>query len=182
MLTTRTHLCSLQLAPDASVDDAISQATRQVLRNVVESKGALGSIGENITVDVLPHANGATTVHEWANQVAGKAPVVLIKSDESEECEPQHLPSADAGNDETIRKIQHEHARMMADLQKLARRQNETIQRQATYINDLQERDQQMAQLFSKSISRIKVDIASLKGDFLNLDEHVAAQENNQHN
>lgn len=183
MLATGSHRCSLQLAPDTSVEEAVAQATRQVLRNVVESRGGLGPIGEHISVSVLPSANGATTVSEWARRNLGQAPMVVVKSDESEENSSLAPRQAEVCHEDVYRKLQHEHAHMMGNLQKLLQGQTKTIERQAEYIDDLQEREQQMSQLLSKTIAHVEIDIASLKGDVLNLEEHIMEpQENGQPN
>jgi len=179
LLTARTHNCSLQLAPDTSVDEAISQATRQVLRNVVESRGELGPIGEHISVTPLPSANGATTVGEWARRNLGHAPAVVVKSNESDWESPRRT---EVGQEDSLRHLQDAHAEMMASLQELLQGQTRTIERQATFIDDLQERERQSSKLFCGSIARIKVDIADLKGDFLNLEEQMTPSENGQQN
>lgn len=172
MLTTSTHRCSLQLAPDASVDDAVSQAT-VLLRNVVESKGKLGAIGEHISVSVLPSAIGSTSVRDWARRNLGQAPMIVVKSDESEDNFSICPRRVEADQEDTFRKLQLEHSQMMANLQKLLRAQAKTIEQQGTYIDDLSGQEKQMAQLFASTISRVQVNIASLKGDFLDLEERI---------
>jgi len=171
MLATTAHRCNLQLSPEFTVDEAIAQATTQVLRDVVDGRGSRGCIGEKLSVVALPSATGTTTVAEWVRMNMGKPPVVVFESDASADrvAKKSEVNSAKWG------KVEQDHAQMMTDLKKLLQAQVQTIERQAAFIDDLQARDLKMSELFGKTVARVQGDIANMKGDLLQLEERMVS-------
>mmetsp|Transcript_23754 Transcript_23754/g.70886 ORF Transcript_23754/g.70886 Transcript_23754/m.70886 type:complete len:445 (-) Transcript_23754:119-1453(-) len=154
------------LSPESSVNDAISTATQQVLRNVVETDRRLG---DRLSISVLPSITDTSTVGEWAHRNLDQPPLIIIKS-ELDDGLAQQKPELDAQN---MQRLMEEQTRLLVALQKQLGEQTAIIRNQASFISELQARDRQHEQMLGASISRIEEDMASMKGQLLTLEEHL---------
>lgn len=162
------------LPPESSVNDAISTATQQVLRNVVETDRRLG---EKLSINVLPSITDTSTVAEWAHRNLEQPPLIIIKS-EIEDSFAQQKPEFDAQN---IQRLMEEQTRLLTALQKQLGEQTAIIRNQASFISELQAREKQHSQQLGEAVSRIENDIAGMKGQLLTLEEHMTKAGNENH-
>jgi len=162
------------LSPEASVNDAISAATRQVLGNVVETDRRLG---EKLSISVLPSITDTSTVGEWAHRNLDQPPLVVIKS-ELDDGLAQQRPELDAQN---VQRLMEEQTRLLVALQKQLGEQTAIIRNQASFISELQARDRQQAKQLAEAVSRVQEDMAIMKGQLLTLEEHLTKAGNENH-
>lgn len=156
------------------MNDAISLATQQVLRNVAETDRRLG---EKLSISVLPCVTDTSTVGEWAHRNLDQPPMIIIKS-EVEDSLSQQKPEFDAQN---MQRLMEEQTRLMVALQKQLGEQTAVIRNQASFITELQAKERNQSQLLSNAISRIEADMADVKGQLLTLEEHVTKAHNENH-
>jgi len=154
------------LPPESSVNDAISAATQQVLRNVVETDRRLG---DRLSISVLPSITDTSTVGEWAHRNLDQPPMIIIKS-ELDDGLAQQKPELDAQN---MQRLMEEQTRLLVALQKQLSEQTAIIRNQASFISELQARDRQQSQQLGEAIGRIEEDMASMKGQLLTMEERM---------
>lgn len=162
------------LPPESSVNEAISTATQQVLRNVVETDRRLG---DRLSISVLPSITDTSTVGEWAHRNLDQPPLIIIKNDSDDGLAGQK-PEADAQN---MQRLMEEQTRLLVALQKQLGEQTAIIRNQASFISELQARDKQQASLLGEAVGRIEEDMASMKGQLLTLEEHLTKAGNENH-
>jgi len=154
------------LPPESSVNDAISAATQQVLRNVVETDRRLG---EKLSINVLPSITDTSTVGEWAHRNLDQPPLIIIKS-ESEDGFSQQKPEFDAQN---MQRLMEEQNRLLVALQKQLAEQTAIIRNQASFISELQARDRQQSQKLVETVGRVEADMACVKNQLLTLEQYT---------
>jgi len=156
------------LSPEASVNEAVSMATQQVLKNVVETDCRLG---EKLSIQVLPAVGDDVTVGEWTHRNMDQAPLVVIRSGAAEDGGlSAQQPQMDAMK---IQMMMEEQAKLMAALQKQLSEQTAIIRNQALFISDLQERDRQNHEGVGKAVERIESELAGVKGQLLGMEETI---------
>lgn len=154
------------LSGDSAVNDAVSTATQQVLRNVVEKDER---IGDRLSISTLPAVADNSTVAEWSHRNLDQPPMIVIMS-EVEDGLAQQKPEFDAQN---MQRLMEEQTNLLSALQKQLEEQTAIIRNQATYISELQARDKQQSTQLTDAVQRIQVDIAQMKGQLLSLEENA---------
>uniref|UniRef100_A0A7S0ZPF2 Uncharacterized protein n=1 Tax=Noctiluca scintillans TaxID=2966 RepID=A0A7S0ZPF2_NOCSC len=147
------------------VNDAVSAATGQVLRNVVDKDG---SLSEKLSVSVLPSVTDTSTVGEWSRRNLEQPPTIIIRSEDGDGTSQQ--PELDTLK---IQQLMEEQTRLLAALQKQLNEQSAIIQNQAAFIADLQAGDREQGQQLSESIGRLETDLSGVKAQLVSLEEHV---------
>jgi len=153
------------LPPESSVNDAISSATQQVLRSVVESDRRLG---EKLCIQVLPSITDSSTIGEWAHRNLDQPPLIIIRSEPDDGFASQK-PEFDGQN---LARLMEEQRCLLVALQKQLNEQTAIIRNQASFISNLQAREQQQSQVMNEAVQRMEADLAGVKGQLLGLEEH----------
>eukprot|EP00933_Yihiella_yeosuensis_P020717 TRINITY_DN1654_c5_g1_i1.p1 TRINITY_DN1654_c5_g1~~TRINITY_DN1654_c5_g1_i1.p1 ORF type:complete len:437 (+),score=47.09 TRINITY_DN1654_c5_g1_i1:79-1389(+) len=164
------------LPADSSVNDAISTATQQVLRSVVDKDRRLG---DKLSISVLPSVTDTSTVSEWSQRNLEQPPMIIIHS-EQDDCDglAQQKPEFDAQN---MQRLMEEQTGLLTALQKQLGEQTAIIRNQATYISELQAKDRQQSTELSEVLNTIKSEMVQMKGQMLALEEHFTSGCNENH-
>lgn len=154
------------VSSDSSVNDAISSATEQVVQHLQDSDVRHG---DKLRISAMPSVNDNTTVGEWAHRNLDQPPMIVIQSPALDEPSVEERGQNDVALD--MRRMMEEQTRLLIALQKQVTEQSAIIHNQASFIQDLQAKDNAQTKLLNESVGSIKDDLASIKGQILGIEE-----------
>jgi hypothetical protein len=160
MFVRQSRSWTFQLPSDYLVDDALSEATEQILESIAGDSDL-----SDFSISTLPSTTDTLTVGEWSTRSQNEPPTIIIN---------HQAPQADA-DPRKMKKLMGEQIGMLRSMYSQLESNKSVVKSQASFISNLRDR-QVNREMGLKSLQRMESDVSEVKGHLLLFEDHLCKQ------
>jgi len=160
MFVRQSRSWTFQLPSDYLVDDALSEATEQILESIAGDSDISG-----ISISTLPSTTDTLTVGEWSTRSQNEPPTIIINHQ-------AQAPRAVA-DPRKMKRLMAEQNEILRSMSSQLESNRSVVKSQALFISNLHDR-QVHREMGLKSLQRMEHDVAEVKGHLLLVEDHVS--------